>query len=216
MAEQFLKGYGVDIAELQSVVGSHDEDILKKTKRRRNLYEEVGELLEEWGDGLSVETVLGEIINAKLVPRHAYEYRRVLQLVAETIAGGSLKPDEITLPGRGWHELGPALSHWKLKRLGAKFKDMTPWPWPRIVKGAWPVALVIKRSELKAYEEELAAFDPKLIGTKGVPKGVDRFDQWEAEDLSAEVKQLIAGLRKWVAKAAAQKTDLLVWIDGQQ
>lgn len=220
MSEQFIKGYAVDVSALAVLVGSKDGKLLGRMKRRRGLFDEIGELLEEWGESLSVEQVVDEIVAGKLAPKHAYEYRRVLQLVAQTI-GAALRPNEVVLPGRGWHELGPAWSHWGLSAWAKKWTSPTPWPWPEKPKGGrvnWPVALLVHRSEIAALDRELKTFDPSVILERGVPRTVDRFGtgEWDVEDLSIELEHLSTGLAKWLAGARAKSSDLLVWIDGQQ
>lgn len=235
MSEQFIKAYAVDAAALHGLTGSGDGDVLKRAKRKRNLFEEITDLLEEWGDSLTIEEVLLEITSGGVTPKHAYEYRRVLQIVAEVL-GTPLKPDEITLPGRGWHELGPAFALWGLERLATLWMTLFAWPAfsPAKTKTkakvkakskakaagevAWPRALLVERSSIAALEKELKSFDATRIAKRGVPKTVPRADEWTREELTEILTPFFATMITWLAKARPMKprVDLLIWVDGQQ
>ena len=80
------------------------------------------------------------------------------------------------------------------------------------------MAARVRRAEgqARAFAKELSRFDPKVVKSKGVPRGVDRFDdaeRWPVDDLASEIDNVVRAMRGWLKGVSG---DLLVWHDGQQ
>ena len=213
MAEQFLKAFAVDVRALDRVVGCKDEKLLAKILKH-DLAEEVAELIAE--NDFELEEILREIMFGKLDKKKPYTYRRALELVA-TVVGKTLS-GEVTLPGRGWQEIGPAWKHWGQKTLatfwGGRCNKNPEYNWPFSKPSVdWPIAWVIPRAKTAKLKKELRAFREKTAIARGVPKGIDRFsegERWPIQDLVREAMGVTKTMAKW-----CKNTDVLVWHDGQ-
>jgi hypothetical protein len=223
MSEQFIKAYTISLAELYAIVGKGDPDFVARALEH-DVADEVGELLGE--TGLELEEVLSQLTAGKIAADNAYGYRRVLELVAGTV--GTALEDEATMPGRGWHELGPAWKSWDQPALASIWGGESsgnanyPWPWKENDDDhdcGWPVAIAVPNKALQALGTELAGFVEKTVIERGVPKSIDRFsdpEYWPLEDLAGEIANIVAMLIEWIAAARESNTDLLLWLDGQQ
>jgi hypothetical protein len=222
MAEQFLKGYAIDIEALYGVVGGNDVELARRALDHE-LADEVGELVEE--AGLELKAIVGEIVAGQLQTEHAYGYRRVLELVA-AVVGEPLDSWEAVMPGRGWQELGPAWTRWGQEALGAIWggaasgNSALSWPWRSGDHSArWPIAIVVPRDATTKVLEELKRFEAAAVVERGVPGSIDRFsdpEDWPLADLADEIEQVVEVLRAFLGEAIAGATDLLLWHDGQQ
>jgi len=225
MSEQFLRAWAVDEDALRALVGSKDPKLVARAKRRAGA-DEVEELLEECGT--SIDETLGAIVAGDLVAKHAYRYRRALEL-ALSLTGASLAPAEIVGPGRGWQALGPAFARWGAptlaKRWGGGGSDNPElaWPWSRAPKGAsvdWPNAYVVSAKEASAIAKELAKLTAARVVELGVPKGIERFSdgrEWPLEDLAPEVATIAKDFRRWCVALGKKHPDrsMVVIHDGQ-
>jgi hypothetical protein len=225
VGEQFMRGFVLDVAALNAVVGSKDRKLVARVLKHPTA-EEVNDLIDERHTRLSLEAAMIEIVDGKLRAAHAYEYRRTLEIVA-ALLGESVAPAP-TLPGRGWQELGPAWSHWGLQRLGKIWGGAQsgnrelPWPWtsPRRDRAVrWPIAVIVLRRDVAAVLAEVKAFKAKTAALRGVPTGIARFSDaayWPVEDLAGEAEHAAKAVAKWLARGAATKRDVLILHDGQQ
>ncbi len=214
MAEQFLRGFAISLEKLYALVGSKRPAILRRALAAEEIVEELDELLSEWGEQLTVRQSLEEIVAGALDRGHAYEYRRMLELLAELV-GRALEPVEVTLPGRGWQELGAALGGLGLRRLARLWsKDNLPFPWRRASSTsavAWPIATVVRAGDLAPLLEELRAFDPKQLVGASLPARLG------GAEASADLLSLLAGVTSWLrACSRGAGKDLLLLLDGQQ
>lgn len=214
MAEQFLRGFAISLEKLYGLVGCRRPAIQRRALAAEEIVEELDELLSEWGEQLTVKQTLEELVAGKLDRAHAYEYRRMLELLGELV-GRSLEPVEVTLPGRGWHALDRTFPALGLARLGKLWcRDNLPFPWRRAVASSrvdWPIATVVRAKELPPLLEELRAFDPTRLVSAPLPA---RLGGAEARE---DVLSLLAGLTSWVrACSRGAGKDLLLLLDGQQ
>jgi len=214
MAEQFLRGFAISLEKLYAMVGCKRPAILRRVLAAEELVEELDDLLSEWGEALSVKQTLEELVAGKLDREHAYEYRRMLELLAEVV-GRPLEPVEVTLPGRGWQALAETLPRLGLPRLGRTwYLDNFPFPWRRASTRSavrWPIATLIQARALPPLLEELRAFDPKALLLTPLPQALG------GEAASPDLLSLLAALASWARSTSRSPgKDLLLLLDGQQ
>jgi hypothetical protein len=214
MAEQFLRGFALSLDKLHDLVGCKRAAILRRALAAEEIVEELDELLSEWGEGLTTRQTLEELCEGKLDRGHAYEYRRMLELLAELV-GRPLEPVEVTLPGRGWHALDQVFPRLGLARVGKLWgRDNLPFPWRRAHARSrvdWPIATAVRAKDLPPLLEELRAFDPKTLLAAKLPARLG------GDAASEDVLSLLAGLTSWVRTCSrGAGKDLLLLLDGQQ
>jgi hypothetical protein len=219
MAEQFVMGFAVEPSALERIVGSRDDGLVARVLAH-DLAGEVAGLIEESDGAVALPQVLAEIVQGRLDRSHAYCYRRALELLVRSI-GSQLEPGEVTLPGRGWHEIGPAWQLWEQPTLAAIWDGdaKVGWPWrsgaPEV---AWPIAALLSAPRRAALAAEIARFDVQTILKLGAPATIARFgdpEHWPPAALAEEIRGLVDALNRWL-QALPAGCDLLVWHDGQQ
>lgn len=208
MAEQFLRGYSINFDDLYAVVGSKNAKIIKQAKRK-DVFEELNELLEEF-DGLTLEEAILDIVTGNLKQKEAYSYRRALEVLLE-VKGKQLS-DEADLPGRGWQEEGIKnyLIGIGLPTLGELWcSDKVPFsfPWKKINSDSvdWPIAMLIHKSSITRLNEEFDAFDFKILNNNALPK--------RQKGCEEEFEYLLKMLKKWMKRT---NKDIVLLLDGQQ
>ena len=212
MAEQFLRAWKVDAEVLLGVVGSGDNTVLRKSLSARDAVQQVDELLEEWGsEPLDSKQALTQILDGKLDPSRAYEYRRVLELLAPALGRQLKQPPEIVLPGRGWQDLKATWKKWGLPNLGRNWGDGLPFPWRKSTQETavgWPVAMLWSAEVAGAVRGDIDAFDESRVeeGELTLPP--------RHEDLEDQARHLLENLGKWLAKSKG--SSVLLFLDGQQ
>lgn len=211
MSEQFLRAWAVDESVLRASLGSKDAKLLARTKKSE-LAEELEELFDDDGDEPLAEQITALVMGKKPIGS-TWSTLRCLSLLADVV--GARVDDEITLPGRGWQDLGPAWKHWELAEV-AKLWTRAP-AWSKKY-GDWPWLMLAPAAELPALGAELRAFKPSSIAERKVPKKVARFGDggWEIPDLIEVVEELRGELLRCVGAAARKKKDLLLVLDGSQ
>lgn len=206
MAEQFLRAWSMNQNDLYSIVGKKDDVLLKKVKENKALTEEIDELIQEWGD-YSFEKSLRDIVNGELKSARSYEYLRTLEVILEL--NGKPLVDEITMPGRGWQNIGLLFLDWKLPLMQKLWSDKhLAFPWKLEDKATvpnWPVYMVLEKNKIHQLKNELENFDPKLL---------EKFPLSERQEgLDEEIELFIETLLTWFKNA---DKDLILLLDGQQ
>ena len=203
MAEQFIRGYHIeDVKDLYTIVGSNDQKIIIAVNKLSQL-DEVDDLISSLG----INKALNHIITGKLNSKNAYHYFRTLELFLEV--KGKMINDEIVLPGRGWQEIKTNFFEWGLPTLGKAWcnKDFY-FPWQEgntKLLPDWPLAIVLKKSDVLALKEEIKGFDKNSLSKHPLPERLQGLDE--------EVLLLISTLKKWLNKTTG---DLVLLLDGQQ
>ena len=212
MSSQFMQAWAIDAKTLAAAIGGKDRKLVARACKR-DLAEEIREIVEE-DDDATLEEQLAAIVNGKKIEAAEWHTLRCISLLADVL--GSRVGEDLDLPGRGWHELGPAWKHWKLPTV-AKLWTTEP-AWAKRLGGGWPAVMLAANKVVPKLVDELTAFDPASIVTLGVPKTVDRFGDggWEMQSLSECVAELVAELTTAAKGAKRKKRDLVIWIDGQQ
>jgi len=219
MSEQFVTAYMVSIESLYGLVGCKQPSVIEKTLAQEAV-DEVGDLLED-GDE-SLEETLQELVTGRMRREHAYGYRRLLELFLPLV-GKALEPQGVTLPGRGWQELGAALPAWGLPALAEAWcPGRFHFPWRRRsskVSVDWPVVMAIDSPTVSTLARELKAFDPfgfgDLMGMPEMPVLPPLPERLEG--CGYEALFLVAKVREWMTRAARSRgKDVVILLDGQQ
>lgn len=207
-----MQAWAVDANALAAAIGGKDPKLLARACKRE-LADELREVVEEDGDA-TLEEQLKVIVDGKKPDAAEWHTLRCVTLLADAL--GTRVDNDITLPGRGWQELGPAFKHWKLPAV-AKLWATEP-AWAKRIGGGWPHVMLAAQKVLPAIIDELTDFDPKSIIRTGVPKTVDRFGDggWEMDSLSECIAELVDELKSCTKAARRKKRDLVIWLDGQQ
>jgi hypothetical protein len=206
MAEQFLRAWSINQTDLYSVVGKKDEVLIKKVKENEDLTEEIDDLIQDWGE-YSFGEALRDIIDGNLNEERSYEYLRTLEAILEL--NGESHEEEVTLPGRGWQDIGPLFSSWKLPTLQKLWSNkQLSFPWKseeKIDLPDWPISMVLEKDMINNLKTELENFDPKLLKKYPLPE--------RQEGLEEEVGFFIETMLMWLNDS---KKDLILLLDGQQ
>lgn len=211
MAEQFLRGWAVDSSAVATAIGSNDKKILARAKRS-DLAEELEELFDDDSDE-PLDDQLAAIIAGEEPIGATWSTLRCFSLLAEAL--GSRVDDEMSLPGRGWQDLGPAWKHWGLRKVGTLWAARPKWAKEY---DDWPVVMLAKGEALPALRAELESFDPQVVVERQVPKSVPRFGDggWAMTDLVKVIRELRSELLRCSKAAIRKKTDLVLFLDGAQ
>jgi hypothetical protein len=210
MADQFLQAWAVDPTRVAAMIGSKDPELLARLARTRAAKELASELQ---GDELAAR--LQQIVDGKRDAAPSWDLRRCLACVAD-VAGTRLA-GEVTVPGRGWQDLGPAWRHWGLRAVARLWQREPRWARRKLYAGAWPRILWADPPQVEALLRELQDFDPRVIVEAGFPDGLPRWSEdRDVEDEEPELLHILTHLKRWARSTCRTQRGLAIWLDGQQ
>jgi hypothetical protein len=214
MSSQYLQAWVVDKAVFSGVLGSGDRAIVKRACSC-SIADEVREDVEAGGKR-TLEGVVEALVDGSDLKAPSWTTRRCMSLVAD--AWGTRVDRGLTLPGRGWHDLGPAWKHWGAGAIATLWTTEPAWTKQKVFVGGWPHVMWGPAATMASVVEEATAFVPHVVSARGVPSEVPRFGegQWPLDLLGDQVAVLAAELAQ-IAKAARRaKKSLVIWLDGSE
>ncbi len=222
MAEQFVSAWALDHQALYGMLGSQDDKLVARIKKRPS-YEDVADLIKEAYGSKIMDYVFDDLLKNRITTQRAYAYRRLVEVLAD-IYGKRLAPRELTLAGRGWQLLRKAFPVWGQERLSKYWGGNWDfcWPWPHYRHDAtigWPIVFLVPRRTATAIRKDLDKLDAARIEKIGVPKRIPRFgdpEKWPIDELAPEVLRITKAIQKWCAALEEHPDrDLLIFHDGQ-
>jgi hypothetical protein len=234
MAERFLRGWKVLPDRLLALVGSSRFTARHVLKSRANA-KCLEDVLMTLGDGDDVEGqriaegALGEMLEGKLRPNHAYEYARVLELLLNHTAlplatdykRGLREPqDQIwmqltySVPNDTFGRWNPLLKALGLPTLAKQWCSPNlgfPWKKGKLMSGVdWPAWTVWDAKTLTFLSAEIERLDKKHVSDlKG---GLLSDDGQYVKETRAELWAGLTRLRSWIQRArGAEKREGEAW-----
>jgi len=227
MSERAVIGFLIDLTRLNAIVGggAAAADIIEAAGGA----DEVDELLGEWGeDPLTSEQAIAAVTAGALDEGRAYEYRRVMGLIAPS--AGVRFYDEIdlvstnSLPNGSQGRWNLVLEAIGLRGLAACWgTNNSSFPWrDSKIRVRWPIMTVLEANQVAGIASELKA----CFGKKGalemalakVPRELlsEHDDDEEAWHARNELRKGLATVTSWFEEAAAKRNGLLFLMDGSQ
>lgn len=228
MSERFVLGFTLAPGALDALVGSRRPLRAVLSKAPRAVRQGIEEQFEyDSGGELTPAAIVQEILSGELDREHAYEYARVVELLASAV-GKPLGTIEVvlsySLPNDSAGRWNPVLKQLGLPALAKAWAAPNlRFPWAKRVreKGLkrvlpdWPFRTVLDTKALSTLSRELASPWRARLDALGAKWLVDRHDEW-LEELRAELGAGLATLARWVKAARGKRQELLLIMDGDQ
>jgi hypothetical protein len=225
MAERFVYGFRIQPDKFHGIVksGVPASEVIGSL-----IVDETDELLEEAcpDEPITTEEAIAAITSGALDEEHAYEYRRVTEVIAESI--GERFGDEIDmittyyLPNDSSGRWNPVLEKLGLNLLAAQWGETnTAFPWSdgeqNPTRVDWPTLTLLSADQVFALATELdEVLDSDAIARLPADVLHEYGKEEEAASAREELGTGLQKLRSWCAQALAKDWGLLLIMDGSQ